>query len=51
MTYINDDTFSYTLNSEIDKTIPHLDVLIEETKKQKKDIIKKLILNIHYLKY
>lgn len=42
MTYINDDTFSYTLNSEIDKTIPHLDVLIEETKKQKKGYYKEV---------
>lgn len=39
--YIDDEKlFSYTKNSEIDKTIPYLDTLIEETKKRKKGYFK-----------
>lgn len=40
--YIDDDDeiFSYTINSEIDKTIPYLDGLIEETKNKKKGYFK-----------
>ncbi|MBR1377376.1 MAG: hypothetical protein IJ565_06175 [Bacilli bacterium] len=49
--YIDDDEmFSYTANSEIDKTIPHLDSLIEETMNRKKGYFEEKLTNPSFFK-